>query len=510
MAETIIAESRRRMDEAIERTREAKGKGKAKRPAASSPLDVEIVSVPLTWLKAREEAQPRASIDPLVVREYQETFARAKADGTKHPFPPVVAFGVRGQNALFLADGFHRLEAARAAGKAQLFCEARYGTWADGGASAAVWYAAGANATHGLPRTNADKRTAVRIALEHENGRGKSDGLIAAHVGVSDRLVAIVRRELGTPNGSGLDERVGRDGKVRKVKAAADGIVPEALALVAETEISDEPAKLRQIARLPPERQVEVAQKLVEGVSLSSAKRTATDDYPTPRRAVAALLAVYRAELQRAAKDGTFLEPAAGAGELLDHVDRAISPKRWEAIDIRRPRALDEAGTRIGFQPEKGDFLERAAPKKKAAACVMNPPYSLAEAFVRKALAEAEIVFALLPITFLASLERSELLDEHPPRVCVLPERPSFSGDGATDAMDYAWFVWGDRRPATWVRLPVPPPEVLDDDPAVTEAREFELHDAMDRISREAGSCVRKVEAPAKKRAARAGAGAGR
>lgn len=468
----------------------------SKRKAAVGGQErVELRSLPLTWIKALDAAQPRAAIDPLVVREYAELFERAKIEGAKSPLPPVVVFGADPCDKVFLADGFHRLAAARLAGKAQLWCEVHLGEWADGGADAAVWYAASANAKHGLPRTNADKRAAVRLALGHANGRGLSDGLIAAHVGVSDRLVAIVRRELGTPNGSGLEERLGRDGKVRKVKAAADGITPETLALVAETEISDEPAKLRQIARLAPERQLEVAQKLVEGVSLSSAKRVATDDYPTPRRAAWALLEAYGDILQREAVRGTFLEPAAGSGELLDHVDRRVGPKRWDVVDIRCPRALVDAGRRIGFGVgeglEQADYLERPAPKKKAAVCVMNPPYSLAEAFVRKAIAEAEIVFALLPLTFLASLERSELLDEHSPRVCVLPERPSFTGGGSTGAMDCAWFVWGDRRPATWTRLPVPPADVLDDDPDVREAREYELADALAQEAKKSGGYIR-------------------
>ncbi len=41
--------------------------------------------------------------------------------------------------------------------------------------------------------------------------------------------------------------------------------------------------------------------------------------------------------------------------------------------------------------------------------------------------------------------------------VCVIPRRPSFTGDGKTDATEYAWFLWGTDRPGTWSILRVDP-----------------------------------------------------
>jgi len=53
-----------------------------------------------------------------------------------------------------------------------------------------------ANIPHGLRRTNADKRNAVRLALLHPYARAWSNRLIAKHVGVDSKTVASVRREL--------------------------------------------------------------------------------------------------------------------------------------------------------------------------------------------------------------------------------------------------------------------------------------------------------------------------
>ncbi len=57
----------------------------------------------------------------------------------------------------WLADGFHRVSAHRNADHEEIICDVRRGTQRD-----AILFACSANATHGLPRTTADKRNAVR------------------------------------------------------------------------------------------------------------------------------------------------------------------------------------------------------------------------------------------------------------------------------------------------------------------------------------------------------------
>jgi hypothetical protein len=79
-----------------------------------------------------------------------------------------------------------------------------------------------------------------------------------------------------------------------------------------------------------------------------------------------------------------------------------------------------------------------------------NPPYSLAEEFVRKSfdlLVDGGYIFFLLRLAFLESAKRIPLYKEFPPkRVYVLQRRPSFfSSNGktrTTDATSYAMFLW--------------------------------------------------------------------
>ena len=92
--------------------------------------------------------QARAGIDQAVVAEY------AVAIGEGADFPPLVVFS-DGEE-LWLVDGFHRLAAYRAAGVEEVDCLLKHGTQRD-----AVLWSVGANSTHGLRRSNQDKRNAV-------------------------------------------------------------------------------------------------------------------------------------------------------------------------------------------------------------------------------------------------------------------------------------------------------------------------------------------------------------
>jgi hypothetical protein len=77
-------------------------------------------------------------------------------------------------------------------------------------------FAAGANAAHGLRRSNRDKQLAVRRVLELSErlGHAWGDAVIAHKCGVSDRMVASVRK--ANPKLSGSGKRRGKDGKSRR------------------------------------------------------------------------------------------------------------------------------------------------------------------------------------------------------------------------------------------------------------------------------------------------------
>lgn len=108
--------------------------------------------LPLEAIRTDGDTQPREKLNRTVIGDY----ARAKKDGAA--FPPVIVFH-DGEN-YWLADGFHRTEADRKIGAADVVCEVRPGSQRD-----AQLYSFGANAAHGLRRTNADKRRAVLAML---------------------------------------------------------------------------------------------------------------------------------------------------------------------------------------------------------------------------------------------------------------------------------------------------------------------------------------------------------
>lgn len=150
--------------------------------------------------------QTRAEIYAETVAEYAE----AMQAGEKLPPLDVFHDGM----AYHLADGFHRVAAARRLKVARIACEIHKGTRID-----ALRHALGANKTHGLRRTNADKAKAVRMAYDHRQELGLPDvpaaNLVADLVGVDNHFVAA---QLGTvPSWRDAPARTGADGRTRSL-----------------------------------------------------------------------------------------------------------------------------------------------------------------------------------------------------------------------------------------------------------------------------------------------------
>ena len=144
--------------------------------------------------------QSRAGTNGVTVYEY----ANAMREGEL--FPPIVVFH-DGEH-YWLADGFHRLAATKEAGFKEIVCEVQQGTQRD-----AVLYSVAANSTHGLRRTNADKRRAVETLLKDEEWGKWSDREIARKCGVSQPFVGNIRQTIPGDNGYHLNGRIGADGK---------------------------------------------------------------------------------------------------------------------------------------------------------------------------------------------------------------------------------------------------------------------------------------------------------
>jgi hypothetical protein len=90
---------------------------------------------------------------------------------------------------------------------------------------------------------------------------------------------------------------------------------------------------------------------------------------------------------------------------------------------------------------------------------VTNTPYTRAEQFARKAIAEVPYVALLLRTNFLESVKRRPFFAAHPPtRVLIasrrLPmmHRYGWTGKRAGSNTSHAWFIW-DRRPYSGPQL---------------------------------------------------------
>jgi hypothetical protein len=142
-----------------------------------------LETVALDHIRTDGGTQPREYLNELVLGEYTEAMAH-EAD-----FPPLTLF-FDGSH-YWLADGFHRFFAAKQLGASVIAAEVHQGTRRD-----ALLYAAGANATHGLRRTNADKRRAVLTLLQDEEWQRWSNREISRLCSVTHTFVGKLRQEL--------------------------------------------------------------------------------------------------------------------------------------------------------------------------------------------------------------------------------------------------------------------------------------------------------------------------
>jgi hypothetical protein len=150
------------------------------------------------------------------------------------------------------------------------------------------------------------------------------------------------------------------------------------------------------------------------------------DQYFTPLSATRVLLK-YQPNIS-----GTILEPCVGQGDLaapLRHLGRVVTNDIDTAMpaDFHQDAALKEFWEWIG----RPDWV------------VSNPPFSCCQPIIAGAFSVARRgVAMLLRLSYLEPCNnRADFLSANPPSLIVLP-RISFTGDGKTDNVTCAWFVW--------------------------------------------------------------------
>lgn len=171
--------------------------------------------------------QPRQYINQDVVNEYAEEMLESDN------FPPMVVFN-DGAN-FWLADGYHRWHANKKAGFVEVECDVRTGTVRD-----AVLYSVGANAVHGLRRTNDDKRKAIITLLNDLEWGEWSDSEIARQCCVSHVTVGRVRKSVGLEKTE--KKYVNKHGQEAKMKLPSEPVI------LKPSEVIEQEDKLTELA----------------------------------------------------------------------------------------------------------------------------------------------------------------------------------------------------------------------------------------------------------------------
>jgi hypothetical protein len=144
---------------------------------------MESLVLPLDQIKTDGGTQARVTLSEHIIKEYADALERGDE------FPPLEVYF--DTTTYWLADGFHRIRAAAAAGRDTIAV-----TVHPGGKREALLHAIGANETHGHRRSDADRRQAVRLMLTDQEWQHWSNNEIARQCSVSEFLVRIIRHEL--------------------------------------------------------------------------------------------------------------------------------------------------------------------------------------------------------------------------------------------------------------------------------------------------------------------------
>lgn len=141
-----------------------------------------------------DSVQPREQMDLTAIADYSAAMLLGEdgqlIDLRGDDWAPIVVY-CDAEGKRWLADGFHRVRAAREAGHQGMQALVFAGTKSD-----ALLHAVGANVRNGVRITNADKRRAVGLLLEDARLSAKTDTEIAALCCVSQPFVSKLRGEL--------------------------------------------------------------------------------------------------------------------------------------------------------------------------------------------------------------------------------------------------------------------------------------------------------------------------
>jgi hypothetical protein len=157
--------------------------------------ETKIVSLKLDDIEILDEIQSRVDFNEDTIQDYADKYELGVE------MPPVKVVKTK-EGKYLLADGFHRYEAVlrdTPSKKATINAIVTTGEIAD-----AQYISITSNTEHGLYRTNADKRKAVKMALQHECFKNFSDRNLADILKVGHAFISKIRQELELNKKSGV------------------------------------------------------------------------------------------------------------------------------------------------------------------------------------------------------------------------------------------------------------------------------------------------------------------
>lgn len=178
--------------------------------------------------------------------------------------------------------------------------------------------------------------------------------------------------------------------------------------------------------------------QLLDGVTVDSHARREDDFYATPRWQTLALLRRLRGLVTW--REVTFFEPCAGDGAISSLIH---ANTRWDVVtnDIVQRDPLVPDFLLDARPPASWDAFARRGPFHVIGT---NVPFDAAFDIVPHMHAHAEgLLFCLLRLSWIEpTRDRGPWLRDHPPTSALILPRTDYRGNGKTDSVTSAWFIW--------------------------------------------------------------------
>lgn len=229
---------------------------------AANRTEAENVSLGHLW-KYSDSPVVRLPIESLLPADSPRTGGENKSHAElmalASELPPIVVH----RSTMRVIDGMHRLRAAKLRNQKTIDVK-----FFDGTTDEAFVIAVATNVAHGMPLSRNDRKAAAARILR--TYPGWSDRFVASTTGLSHCTVAVIR-QCATGQNDQLNDRIGKDGKVRPINTINGRMA------AAELIRADKSASLREVAKkagISPGTVRDVRTRLAQGIEPAAIRQT--------------------------------------------------------------------------------------------------------------------------------------------------------------------------------------------------------------------------------------------